>query len=93
MDIKQQNVLIDDFLMIKLTDFSVSVNYRTQKNYIDLPMVGTCYYMSPEVLNKKRILVSEASKIDIYSLGVLLYLLAFYDYPYKLNDKDSKQYS
>ena len=93
MDIKQQNVLIDDFLMIKLTDFSVSVNYRTQKNYIDLPMVGTCYYMSPEVLNKKRILVSEASKIDIYSLGVLLYLLAFYDYPYKLNDIDSKDYT
>ena len=93
MDIKQQNVLIDDFLMIKLTDFSVSVNYKTQKNYIDLPMVGTCYYMSPEVLNKKRILVSEASKIDIYSLGVLLYLLAFYDYPYKLNDIDSKDYT
>ena len=93
MDIKQQNVLIDDFLMIKLTDFSVSINYKSQKNYISLPMVGTCYYMSPEVLGKKRILVSEASKIDIYSFGVLLYLLAFYDYPYKLNDIDSKDYS
>ena len=93
MDIKQQNILIDDFLMIKLTDFSVSINYKSAKDYINLPMVGTCYYMSPEVLSKKRILVSEASKIDIYSLGVLLYLLAFYDYPYKLNDVNSKDYS
>ena len=76
MDIKQQNVLIDDFLVIKLTDFSVSINYKN-KDYIDLPMVGTCYYMSPELLNKKRISVKEASKIDIYSLSVLLYLLAF----------------
>ena len=93
MDIKQQNILIDDFLTIKLTDFSVSINYRNAKDYIDLPLVGTCYYMSPEVLNRKRILVKEASKIDIYSLGVLLYLLAFYDYPYKLNDVNSKDYS
>ena len=92
MDIKQQNILIDEFLMIKLTDFSVSVNYKSAKDYINLPMVGTCYYMSPEVLNRKRILVSEASKIDVYSLGVLLYLLAFYDYPYKLNDVNSKDY-
>lgn len=93
MDIKQQNVLVDDFLNIKLTDFSVSINYKSAKQYINLPMVGTCYYMSPEVLAKKQILVSEASKIDIYSLGVLLYLLAFYDYPYELNDVSSKDYA
>ena len=93
MDIKQQNVLVDDFLNIKLTDFSVSINYKLAKQYINLPMVGTCYYMSPEVLAKKQILVSEASKIDIYSLGVLLYLLAFYDYPYALNDVSSKDYT
>ena len=92
MDIKQQNVLIDDFLMIKLTDFSVSINYQNLKDHITLPMVGTCYYMSPEVLNKETILKSEASKIDIYSLGALLYLLAFCDYPYNLNEVDNKNY-
>ena len=92
MDIKQQNILIDDFLTVKLTDFSVSLNYSKAKDYIHLPMVGTCYYMSPEVLRKKKISVSEASKIDIYSLGVLLYLLAFCDYPYKLNEVNSKDY-
>ena len=92
MDIKQQNILIDDFLMVKLTDFSVSINYKNYKDYINLPMVGTCYYMSPEVLSKASILVNEASKIDIYSFGVLLYLLAFCDYPYNLNDVNSKDY-
>ena len=91
MDIKQQNVLIDDFLVIKLTDFSVSINYKN-KDYINLPMVGTCYYMSPEVLNRKTISAKEASKIDIYSLGVLLYMFAFADYPYNLNDVNSKDY-
>ena len=92
MDIKQQNVLIDDFLVIKLTDFSVSINYKN-KEYIDLPMVGTCYYMSPEVLNKRRISAKEASKIDIYSLGVLLYMFAYADYPYNLNDVNYKDYA
>jgi serine/threonine protein kinase len=93
MDIKQQNILIDDFLVVKLTDFSVSLKYKTSKDYINLPMVGTCYYMSPEVLDRKRINVKNACKIDIYSLGVLLYLLAYCDYPYKLNSVDSKNYS
>jgi serine/threonine protein kinase len=92
MDIKQQNILIDDFLMVKLTDFSVSINYKFVKDYIDLPKVGTSYYMSPEVLNKKRIEVTEASKIDIYSFGVLLYLLAFGYYPYNLKEVNNKDY-
>ena len=92
MDIKQQNILVDDFLNIKLTDYSVSVDYSKEKNFIELPMVGTCYYMSPEVLERKKILISEASKIDIYSFGVLLYLLAFNDYPYELDKVNCDDY-
>ena len=92
MDIKQQNVIIDDYVNIKLTDYSVSYCYKDKKK-IKLPMVGTCYYMSPEVLRKDTIDASDASKIDVYSIGVLLYLLAFNDYPYKLRDVDSKNYT
>ena len=91
MDIKQQNIVIDDYLNIKLTDYSISINYKNLK-YITLPMIGTCYYMSPEVLNKETIPVSYASKIDVYSIGVLLYLLAFCHYPFKLRDVDNKNY-
>ena len=51
MNIKQENMLIDDFH--KLIDF---YQYKLQplKDYINLPMVGTCYYMSPEVFGKKE---------------------------------------
>ena len=55
-------------------------------------MIGTCYYMSPEVLRKETIPSTYASKIDVYSIGVLLYLLAFCDYPYKLKEVDNKNY-
>jgi len=92
MDIKQQNILIDDYINVKLTDYSISIDYKNKK-YITLPMIGTCYYMSPEVLRKETIPANYASKIDVYSIGVLLYLLAFCDYPYKLKDVDNKNYS
>ena len=92
MDIKQQNIVIDDYLNVKLTDYSISINYRNLKN-ISLPMIGTCYYMSPEVLKKETIPANYASKIDVYSIGVLLYLLAFCDYPFKLKEVDNKNYA
>ena len=92
MDIKQQNIVIDDYLNVKLTDYSISINYRNLKN-ISLPMIGTCYYMSPEVLKKETIPANYASKIDVYSIGVLLYLLAFCDYPFKLKEVDHKNYA
>ena len=92
MDIKQQNIVIDDYINVKLTDYSISINYRNSPN-ITLPMIGTCYYMSPEVLKKETIPSNYASKIDVYSIGVLLYLLAFCDYPYKLKSVDNKNYT
>ena len=91
MDIKQQNVLVDDFVNVKLTDYSISILYENKKE-INLPLVGTCYYMSPEVLKRKTIKTIDASKIDIYSFGVLLYLLAFNDYPYELDQVDHTDY-
>jgi serine/threonine protein kinase len=93
MDVKLQNVLIDDFLNIRLTDFSISLKYNTNKEKIQLKQEGTCYYMSPEVIEKKSIDVCDASKIDVYSFGVLLYFLAFHQYPYQLDKIDSKNYS
>lgn len=92
MDIKPQNILVDEFLNIKITDYSVSISYSNTSNSIDLLMVGTCYYMGPEVLQRKRISVKDASKIDIYSFGVLLYHLAFNSYPYELSKVDTNNY-
>ena len=92
MDIKQENVLIDHNLIAKLTDFSVSLDYKTAKKFIHLKRNGTCYYMSPEVLNEKAILVKDASKIDIYSFGVLIYSLAFADFPFEIKNINPKDY-
>ena len=54
--------------------------------------MGTGRYMSPEMLNKKKIKVKFFEKIDIYSLGVTLYNLAFDCYPYGLSDIKDDDY-
>lgn len=92
-DIKPQNILVDDYLNFFLNDFSVSLSYKSIDEYIELNRVGTSYYICPESLNKERIKVEDASKIDIYSFGVLLYVLAFEDYPYNLRKPNDKENS
>ena len=87
MDIKPQNILIDDKLIIKITDFSVSLTYEgcPENGKIFLPLVGTNLYMSPEVLSKKAIDYDDCNKIDLFSFGVVLYNLAFEKFPYELD--------
>ena len=87
MDIKQQNILIDENFNIKITDFSVSLPYDNYKenDKISLPLSGTSLYMSPEVLSRSQIDYEDCSKIDMYSLGVVLFNLAFEKFPYELD--------
>jgi len=94
MDIKPQNIVIDCFLNAKLIDFSISLNYKgkNSSDEICLPRVGTSFYMAPEVLAEKKIKIRDIHKIDLYSLGVMLYNLAFAKYPYNLTTGDDKNY-
>ena len=87
MDIKPQNILIDEQLNIKITDFSVSFSYNNynQNTKINLPLNGTNLYMSPEVLSQSTIDYDDCNKIDIYSVGVVLYNFAFEQFPYGLD--------
>lgn len=94
MDIKPHNILINKNLEIKITDFSVSLSYEKTKNSekIKLPLTGTNPFMSPEVLNKEQIDIEDASKIDMFSLGIMLYHLAFEEFPYDLNINVKKNF-
>lgn len=91
-DIKPENIVIDELFNIKIIDFSESVNYKEiNSKKIKLKYCGTGFYMAPEVIKEKVIDLKDINKIDLYSLGVLLYKFAFCSYPYSLNyDEDYK---
>ena len=72
-DIKLENLLVSTKYGITrtiITDFglAVKVDKRKLKNY---GQVGTCFYMAPEVRKCKIY----GTQVDIYSLGIVYYLL------------------
>ena len=93
MDIKPQNLVINEYMEVKIIDFSISINYKNiKKKTIDLPFCGTSFYMSKEVLKEETIKVKDLNKIDLYALGVIIYRLAFGKYPYGLKHGDENDY-
>ena len=94
MDIKPQNIVIDEYLNAKLIDFSISINYQGKQpnEELKLPFKGTIFYMPLEVLDEQKIKYKDLNKVDAFALGVLLYNLAFGCFPFDLTYEDSKDY-
>ncbi|KAJ0921049.1 putative protein kinase CAMK-CDPK family [Helianthus annuus] len=70
-DLKPENFLLstkDENAMLKATDFGLSVFIEEGKVHRDI--VGSAYYVAPEVLRR-----SYGKEIDIWSAGVMLYIL------------------
>ena len=66
-DIKPENIMITSDHEIKFVDFGLA-SIKKSKNA--LKCVGTLYYMAPEVFRGNY-----DEKCDMWSLGVLLYVL------------------
>lgn len=70
-DIKPQNILMDDQLHVKITDFGIamalSATSFTQTNSV----LGTVHYLSPEQARGG----TATKKSDIYALGIVLFEL------------------
>mmetsp|Transcript_16227 Transcript_16227/g.29550 ORF Transcript_16227/g.29550 Transcript_16227/m.29550 type:complete len:827 (+) Transcript_16227:27-2507(+) len=69
-DIKSQNVFLSGATRVKLGDFGIA---RVLRNTCEKArtMVGTPYYLSPEIIENKPY----SFKSDVWSLGVMLYEL------------------
>jgi NIMA (never in mitosis gene a)-related kinase len=75
LDIKPENILIKDKLMVKLADFGIA------KHFDDIYQgfrVGTYCYMSPEMCAAQPV----TYKSDIWSLGVVIYELCALEKPF-----------
>lgn len=76
-DIKPENILINDDFEIKVCDFGWAVALNA--NEIRNTFCGTYEYMAPEIYKNK----SYDNKVDIWSLGILMYELLHGYSPFK----------
>ncbi|CAD8166145.1 unnamed protein product [Paramecium pentaurelia] len=73
-DIKSENVFLHDD-KIKLGDFGIA---RSVEQDLATTFIGTPYYISPEIIQNQPY----SYKSDIWSLGVLLYEMCTFKYPF-----------
>mmetsp|Transcript_33167 Transcript_33167/g.65669 ORF Transcript_33167/g.65669 Transcript_33167/m.65669 type:complete len:657 (-) Transcript_33167:67-2037(-) len=83
-DIKYENIMFEHQgpdAEVKLIDFGLSAKYMPSDPHVS-GTIGTIYTMSPEVLGKRY-----TSKADLWSMGVVAYMLLSSRLPFYGNDR------
>jgi len=89
-DLKPANVLLDDEGLLKVVDFGVAAAQREGDTQLTKTgfVIGSPKYMAPEqILGKKA-----DERVDIYSLGVILYEMLTGEPPYHRGDHMAVMY-
>ncbi|NQZ58350.1 MAG: serine/threonine protein kinase, partial [Lentisphaeraceae bacterium] len=83
-DIKLENIILDEYENIRLTDFGLSID--TSMSHPDYSkIVGTPLYLAPEIIIGR----GEDLKVDIYAYGIVMFLLLTGRAPFEDTDVHS----
>jgi serine/threonine protein kinase len=81
-DLKLENILLDKHENVKLVDFGFTREYEGKSNYLQT-FCGTICYSAPEMLKGEKY---AGEKVDVWSLGVILYALLCGELPFDDDD-------
>ena len=86
-DLKLENILVDDAMNLKVADFG----FATYKKINKLNSYrGTMTYMAPEIKEGKTY---DGKQIDMFSVGVILFIMVQGIFPFKEAKKDEYFYN
>ena len=89
-DLKPQNILFNN-LEVKLTDFGLAKIIDSNSNFTDLTSqgTGTYFYLPPECfIIGDNVKINQ--KVDIWSLGIIVYEMLFGNKPFSNNLSQNK---
>jgi serine/threonine protein kinase len=89
-DLKPENILLSEDYSIKVADFGLSHIHDPNLEIFMKTKVGTISYMAPEVLRGRNFYNEKA---DIFSMGVILFVLHTRLMPFEHATKDDWWYS
>lgn len=81
-DLKLENILLDKHENVKLCDFGFTREYEGKASYLQT-FCGTVCYSAPEMLKGEKY---AGEKVDVWSLGIILYALLAGQLPYDDDD-------
>ena len=90
-DIKPENILLGNNFVPKLIDFGFSTKLNEKNNNIIFATEGSDIYSSPELRNA-NINGYDGIKSDIFSLGVLLFVITIGKFPFYSSSYSDKKY-
>ena len=82
-DLKLENILLDKNENVKLCDFGFTREYEGRSSYLQT-FCGTVCYSAPEMLKGEKY---AGEKVDVWSLGVILYALLTGELPFDEDDE------